>query len=427
MSCFDGGNVEPIAVETTAEEVSFRVRIRPDPYTSGTDERFHMQWFYFSAVNVKGRRCRFSIENIHQCSFADGFENYAVVTSYDREDWFRVGCSVVSEKPFTPLQRFNSDAVTAAGSGGAWADKANHIHLRWQLVPEHATVYFAYWTPYSWERHQGLVQSLSVSGAFAHEVIGETLDGRAMDMLVCGEGPLKIWMGARQHPGESMAEWCAEGFLRRLADLDDPKVRQLRAVATIRVVPNMNPDGSVRGHLRTNAGGANLNREWWGGVYADYEAPTLARSPEVFHVMRRLEEEGCDAYIDVHGDECIEANFIAGSEGVPRWDAEMDAVYRHFLAAFLHASPDFQTEKGYEVDRPGEANLSICSNAIAEKFGALAVTLEMPFKDTTYNTPEPTRGWSGPRAQRLGAALVDVMLDTAQVLIAQRGLGDVVA
>ena len=30
----------------------------------------------------------------------------------------------------------------------------------------------------------------------------------------------------------------------------------------IYLVPNMNPDGSRRGHLRTNAVGANLNREW---------------------------------------------------------------------------------------------------------------------------------------------------------------------
>ena len=39
-----------------------------------------------------------------------------------------------------------------------------------------------------------------------------------------------------------------------------------------RQVPNMNPDGSWRGHLRTNASGANLNREW-----AD---PTPHASPE---------------------------------------------------------------------------------------------------------------------------------------------------
>lgn len=38
-------------------------------------------------------------------------------------------------------------------------------------------------------------------------------------------------------------------------------------------MPNVNPDGSIRGHLRTNAAGANLNREW--------KDPTLERSPEV--------------------------------------------------------------------------------------------------------------------------------------------------
>jgi murein tripeptide amidase MpaA len=40
-------------------------------------------------------------------------------------------------------------------------------------------------------------------------------------------------------------------------------------------------DGSFRGHLRTNACGANLNREWC--TTGEYVAPTLERSPEVFH------------------------------------------------------------------------------------------------------------------------------------------------
>lgn len=53
-----------------------------------------------------------------------------------------------------------------------------------------------------------------------------------------------------------------QGFLRRLLDRDDALARSLRARATFRLVPCMNPDGAFRGHLRTNAGGANLNREW---------------------------------------------------------------------------------------------------------------------------------------------------------------------
>ena len=48
----------------------------------------------------------------------------------------------------------------------------------------------------------------------------------------------------------------------------------------------MNPDGAVRGHLRTNACGANLNREWC--TAGEYEAPTLARSPTVFERCRRI-------------------------------------------------------------------------------------------------------------------------------------------
>ena len=53
-----------------------------------------------------------------------------------------------------------------------------------------------------------------------------------------------------------------QGFLRRLLDPDDALARSLLRAATFRLVPCMNPDGAFRGHLRTNAGGANLNREW---------------------------------------------------------------------------------------------------------------------------------------------------------------------
>ena len=48
-------------------------------------------------------------------------------------------------------------------------------------------------------------------------------------------------------------------------------------------VPNMNPDGSWRGHLRTNASGANLNREWL--------EPSAERSPEVLAVRNFMDEQ----------------------------------------------------------------------------------------------------------------------------------------
>lgn len=63
------------------------------------------------------------------------------------------------------------------------------------------------------------------------------------------------------------------GFLDRLLDSHSALARHALQKAVFYVVPNMNPDGSWRGHLRTNAAGANLNREW--------AKPSLETSPEV--------------------------------------------------------------------------------------------------------------------------------------------------
>ncbi|MCD0229135.1 carboxypeptidase family protein, partial [Enterobacter hormaechei subsp. steigerwaltii] len=126
------------------------------------------------------------------------------------------------------------------------------------------------------------------------------------------ESDLKIWITARQHPGETMAEWFVEGLLGRLLDPQDPTARTLLDRATFYIVPNMNPDGSALGNLRTNAAGANLNREW--------ENPTVEKSPEVFFVREKMLETGVDLFLDIHGDEGLPFVFVAGTEGVPNYN-----------------------------------------------------------------------------------------------------------
>ena len=163
-------------------------------------------------------------------------------------------------------------------------------------------------------------------------------------------------MIARQHPGESMAEWLIEGFLARLLDDADPVARKLRSLARFHIVPNMNPDGSFRGHLRTNAAGVNLNREW-----AD---PTLAKSPEVYHTLAAMRETGVDLFLDVHGDEALPYNFIAGAEGAPGFSDGDDARLVAYKNALVSASPDFQTKYGYPRNPPGKANMKIAGTAM---------------------------------------------------------------
>jgi len=42
------------------------------------------------------------------------------------------------------------------------------------------------------------------------------------------------------------------------------------------------------------------------------KAPTLERSPEVYHTLKAMDKTGVDVFVDVHGDEALPFNFIAG-------------------------------------------------------------------------------------------------------------------
>ncbi len=364
-SVFDGGNIELLSAERAD---AIRVNIRPDQQSE------FYQWFYFRVSGVAAQQTQVTIENAGGSAYQKGWQAYRAVASYDREHWFRV-----------PTQ-FEQGQLTIS------------------LTPEQDSVYLAYFAPYSMERHADLIASAQRSALVEASVIGTSLDGQTMDLLQVGkpgEGKRALWVIARQHPGETMAEWWMEGFLQRLLDEADPVAKALLNKAVFYLVPNMNPDGSRRGHLRMNACGANLNREW--------RDASLERSPEVYWVRQKMKQVGVDFCLDVHGDEGLPYNFIAAAEGIPSWNAIHQQRLDSYQASLLAASPDFQTQHGYDKDAPGEADLRICTNYIAETFGCLAMTLEMPFKDTA-DTPDHEQGWSPERSMLLGEANLNAML-----------------
>ncbi|MDB5681320.1 MAG: hypothetical protein JWO16_1125, partial [Sphingomonas bacterium] len=114
----------------------------------------------------------------------------------------------------------------------------------------------------------------------------------------------------------------------------------------------------------------------------------------------------------VHGDEAIPANFLAGFEGIPTWTDELGEKFYDFGRRLAARTPEFQTEKGYDKSAPGKANLTMSTNQLAERFGAVAMTLEMPFKDHDPN-PDAEFGWSPERSKALAVA----MLETVQEVI----------
>ena len=370
-SNFDGGNIHCLACSSPSD---IRLEICSD------NESKFFQWFYFRLSSVAGEDCILKIVNAAAAAYPQGWVNYRAVASYDRDDWFRVDTD------------YDGKTLT--------------IRHR----PEYDSVYYAYFAPYSMERHHDLLARMLASPLVRLEALGETLDGQDIDLLTIGTPETSkhnLWAIARQHPGETMAEWWMEGFLDRLLDKDDPVARAVLNTATFYVVPNMNPDGSRRGHLRTNAAGINLNREW--------QEPSLNRSPEVYVVRQRMEEIGVDFCLDVHGDEAIPHNFIAGPEGVPSFSKRQKTLLAGFKDALLQSNPDFQTEHGYPPNNPGNANLKIGANWIAERFGCISMTLEMPFKDIADGTQQ-RQGWSPERSRKLGRSNLDAIYAVMQDL-----------
>jgi murein tripeptide amidase MpaA len=319
-SAFDSGSIEAVDTSSAAD---VQLRLVPEPLCELEGARF-MQWFHFKVSNVKGIDCRFRILNAGDVSFASGWEGYEAVCTYDRLSHFRV-------------------------EGTSWDATSGELSI--ELTPTHDTLWLSYFAPFTTERHMEMVTRIGASATASLRVLGQSLDGRDIECLTMGSGSVVVWIIAQQHPGEHMAEFWAEGLLDRLVDRSDAVGRALCDACTFHVVPRINPDGCVRGHLRTNAAGANLNREWCPSTTHEgkpYDAPSLARSPEVWHVLAEMRRTGCDCAIDVHGDEGLPYNFFASGEGVDGWTPRLAQLYERFRQCYADVSPDFQTTYGYE-------------------------------------------------------------------------------
>lgn len=367
---FDSGSIEVIRLDAPDD---IALRIRKDSAAE------FAQWFHFCLHGAAGLPVVLKFLNAGECAYPKGWEGYRVLASHDRQHWFRIDTD------------FDGKVMTA------------------RTTPQTQSVYFAYFEPYSYEQHLDLLALASASPHVEVQRLGGTLEGRDMGLLtvtstsatVPSEDKKRVWVMARQHPGETMAEWFVEGFLERLLDVDDATSRVLLERCIFHVVPNMNPDGAVRGNLRTNAAGANLNREW--------QEPSMEKSPEVFLVRQKMLELGVDLCLDVHGDEGLPYNFCVGSEGNPGYTPRVAEMEADFKSSWQASCPDFQDAVHYELCKPGHANLAIATNWVAERFGCMALTIEMPFKDNA-NLPDPVSGWSAERSRKLGASVLQPIL-----------------
>ncbi len=335
------------------------------------------QWFHVQVQQDTAQPVRLVVENAGECTYADGFEGYRACASYDGKRWFRVPTEFDGE----------------------------------QLVIEHTpharVVHYAYFATYGEARRQRLLRKVRRMPWVAVRNLGESGQGRALHLLTFGEAKAErnLWLIARQHSGEVMAEWLAEGLVERLLDDEDETVRAVLRNAAVHVVTCANPDGSALGHQRANAAGFDPNRAW----------SDPSQTPEIAVIRTAMEQTGVDLFVDVHGDERNPYCFLAGCEGNPSYSERIRDLENVFEQALCAVNPDFQDEYGYDRDEPGEGDLRSASNWVGETFDCLSYTLEMPFKDNA-NAPDERRGWSPERSMHLGEDVLDAMAESLGML-----------
>ncbi|MCX8515263.1 MAG: M14-type cytosolic carboxypeptidase [Burkholderiales bacterium] len=357
---FDAGSIEIVDVSTTKQLV---FKIKKD-----TNSNFY-QWFYFQLNNVFNQDLNIVIKDLQDAAYPLGFANYKICVSYDNSNWFRLDT------------------------------KFNGKDLRFKIKSQHNTIYFAYFEPYSYARHNKLIAQANSSLTFNHTVLGQTAQGKSIDLLSAGKinNKFKIWIIARQHPGETMAEWFMEGLIHKLLDNADAVSKKLLQQCVFYLVPNMNPDGAILGNLRVNSKGINLNREWL--------KPTIANSPEVYYVRKKIQATGVHMFFDIHGDESKPYIFSAGCSDNHSFSAKQKKLENEFESCFELANPDFQTVEGYERNSFKTETPNMATSWVGDHFNCLAQTIEMPFKDNA-NLPDSLYGWNGRRSYLLGQSLL---------------------
>jgi murein tripeptide amidase MpaA len=119
-TAFDSGAIDVVSL---ADPGNIQLNIRADNASE------FAQWFHFSLHGAAGLAITLNFLNAGQCAFPKGWEGYRVNASYDRQHWFRIDTE------------FDGQVMSA------------------KLTPQTQVVYFAYFEPFSHERHLDLIGS----------------------------------------------------------------------------------------------------------------------------------------------------------------------------------------------------------------------------------------------------------------------------
>lgn len=261
---FEGGSLG--VVETVGPD-HFRCHVLGQTDYRGRNRQ--ATWYYFRIEGARGRSLRLSLTNL--------------VGEYNDKP----GAVAMSSET---LPVFSFDNVHWRHFPAMdWDDQAKEATV--QLRVEQDMVWIAHVPPYPLSRLERLVAEVKQAPAAQIERIGQSVQGRPLYLVTITAANTNsvakpcVWIIARQHAWEAPTSFVLEGAVRFLTS-DDPQAARLRRQLVFKLVPTMDPDGLVHGHVRFNALGYDLNRHW---DEVDPAQPDWQRRmPEIWAVKRAL-------------------------------------------------------------------------------------------------------------------------------------------
>lgn len=381
----DSGN---IIINKDNDPNNIRLAIRKDT----NNEDFH-QWFNFKVEGLVGEKSVLIIENADKVRFPywnDYGAKYQATASYGNDEWFRLPTNYNPETKELTIEVILTQTEDV---------KTNEEKIKQLQI--------AFYPPYSYERHLKLINSAADIPHCTINEICRSVENRPVHLLTVNKPGLvsdsqkkHIWIIARQHPSETMAEWAMEGLVEELKS-ESTHFNELLDSAILHIIPNINPDGSYSGNLRTNANGIDMNREWLN--------PDQKRCPEVYHVREAILRTGAALFLDFHGDEG-HPNFFPDGRGVGCSPNEtIIEIEKEFIHLLRQRNPNLQENSCYEPDEPGKANLGLATSFFAELMNCLSVLFEMPAKGINVqneNGETELRDWTINDCKQFGRDLL---------------------
>ncbi len=337
------------------------VAIAPDPVTGSA------QWFHFSAFAREAVPIR--IVNAATTSYPRGWGESTVWARQGNRRWA---------------------AVAARYANGALA--FSHV------APGGAASY-ALFPPFPSSRLARLAANVAAC-PYGSSTAAAPEAGAAC-RLVLGDpdpGARQIWIVCGQHGNEHPAIWFADGFVTALLEYGS-----LPAGKRFHIVPVANPTGMMAGHLRTNADGQDPNRHWSVG--------DSQQCPEVRTLLDAMEAAGVDLLVDVHTDFEMACVYLDVLEEWLETPPALASIREAFERDLAERSTDVAFGRRYPWETPPRAEqlAGMCAPAVEKRFGAAAVTLELPI-GRYRDGGDRWRTWTPRKSQALGRATAEVLL-----------------